>query len=77
MMQSLHIPKNMFNVIFAITRSIGWIANWREMMSAPAVKIFRPRQIYVGMKQREFVPIDQRDPAPGFKNEGSQQPDGN
>jgi citrate synthase len=31
-MQALHIPENMFNVIFAITRSIGWIANWREMM---------------------------------------------
>jgi len=32
LMQALHIPENMFNVIFAITRSIGWIANWREMM---------------------------------------------
>ena len=71
LMQSLHFPKNMFNVIFAITRSIGWIAHWREMMGAPVIKIFRPRQIYVGHKERDFIPIDQREPAPGFKHEDS------
>uniref|UniRef100_A0A7S3IQ05 Citrate synthase n=1 Tax=Strombidium inclinatum TaxID=197538 RepID=A0A7S3IQ05_9SPIT len=68
LMRALHIPENMFNVIFAITRSIGWIANWREMMGAGPIKIFRPRQIYVGHKARDFVPIDQRDPAPGFSH---------
>jgi len=43
LMKSIHIPENMFNVIFAITRSISWIANWREMMGESAIKIYRPR----------------------------------
>jgi citrate synthase len=50
----------MFCVIFAITRSLGWIAHWREMMSESMIRIGRPRQIYVGEKLREFVPIDER-----------------
>ena len=48
LMKSIHIPDNMFNVIFAITRSVGWIAHWREMMGESAIKIYRPRQVYVG-----------------------------
>jgi len=43
LMKSIHIPENMFNVIFAITRSIGWIAHWREMMGDSVIKIYRPR----------------------------------
>jgi len=65
-MKSIHIPENMFNVIFAITRSIGWIAHWREMIGDPVIKIYRPRQIYVGHEQREFVKIEDRQAAPGF-----------
>ena len=60
LMKSIHIPENMFNVIFAITRSIGWIAHWREMMGDPVIKIYRPRQIYVGQPARDFVPINER-----------------
>jgi citrate synthase len=56
----------MYNVIFAITRSIGWISHWKEMMGAPVIKIYRPRQIYVGQKLRKFVKLDDREPAPGF-----------
>lgn len=67
LMQSIHIPDNMFNVIFAVTRSIGWISHWREMMSDPVIKIYRPRQVYVGQPAREFVDIKNRAPAPGFK----------
>jgi len=65
-MKQIHIPENMFNVIFAITRSIGWIAHWREMMSDSVIKIYRPRQIYVGQPERDFVKIEDRPPAPGF-----------
>ena len=43
LMKSIHIPENMFNVIFSITRSIGWIAHWREMMGESVIKIYRPR----------------------------------
>jgi len=43
LMKLIHIPENMFNVIFAITRSIGWIAHWREMMGDSVIKIYRPR----------------------------------
>jgi len=66
LMKSIHIPENMFNVIFAITRSMGWIAHWREMMSDSVIKIYRPRQIYVGQPERKFVKIEDRPPAPGF-----------
>lgn len=48
LLKNLYIPQNMYNVIFAITRSIGWISHWKEMMGAQAIKIYRPRQIYVG-----------------------------
>eukprot|EP00347_Sterkiella_histriomuscorum_P019425 403341672 len=66
LLNTLQIPRNMFCVIFAITRSLGWIAQWREMMSEPVTRIGRPRQIYVGEKLREFVQIDNRKDAPGF-----------
>jgi citrate synthase len=52
--EALQIPQNMFCVIFAITRSLGWITHWREMMSEPVIRIGRPRQIYVGSKLRLF-----------------------
>ena len=60
LLSALQIPKNMFCVIFAITRSLGWVAHWREMMSEAVIRIGRPRQIYVGEGLREFVPIDKR-----------------
>ncbi len=56
----------MFCVIFAITRSLGWVAHWREMMSESVIRIGRPRQIYVGENLREFIPIDKREDAQGF-----------
>lgn len=66
LMKAIHIPENMFNVMFGISRSIGWIAHWREMMGDSAIKIYRPRQVYVGHPLREFVKIEDRPPAPGF-----------
>jgi citrate synthase len=65
--EALQIPHNMFCVVFAITRCLGWVTHWREMMSEPVIRIGRPRQIYVGRKLRPFVPIDQRIVAPGFE----------
>ncbi|MFY9923352.1 MAG: citrate synthase [Opitutaceae bacterium] len=59
-MRALGIPNSMFTVIFAIGRTPGWIANWREVASNPKGRIYRPRQIYVGPVKRDFVPMDQR-----------------
>lgn len=59
-LQALKIPRDMFTVIFALARSIGWIAQWREMMSEEVVKLGRPRQLYVGHTKREFYHINER-----------------
>jgi len=58
--RALNIPANMFTVMFAIARTVGWVAHWSEMISDPSQRIGRPRQIYVGAKQRDYVPIDER-----------------
>lgn len=58
--RALEIPTDMFTVMFAIGRAPGWIANWREVASNPKGRIYRPRQIYVGPAQRDYVPMDQR-----------------
>jgi citrate synthase len=50
----------MFTVLFAIGRLPGWIAQWREMMNDPATKIGRPRQVYVGAPERDYVPLNSR-----------------
>lgn len=47
-LQALKIPRDMFTVIFSLARTIGWITQWREMISEPTVKLGRPRQLYVG-----------------------------
>jgi citrate synthase len=58
--KALGIPVSMFTAIFAVARTVGWIAQWTEMISDPEQKIGRPRQLYVGSPQREFIPIAQR-----------------
>jgi citrate synthase len=58
--RALGIPTNMFTVMFAIGRTPGWIAHWKEMMEDPTTKIFRPRQIYTGPSQTRYTPIDER-----------------
>jgi citrate synthase len=50
----------MFTVMFAIARTVGWVAHWAEMIADPAMRIGRPRQVYTGPKQRQYVAIDQR-----------------
>jgi citrate synthase len=58
--RAMGIPVQMFTVLFAIGRLPGWIAHWKEMQEAPGKKICRPRQIYTGHLQREFVPVEKR-----------------
>ncbi len=58
--RAIGIPTNMFTVMFALGRQPGWIAQWKEMMETPNLKIGRPRQIYVGPKERSYTPIAQR-----------------
>jgi citrate synthase len=59
--EAMEIPTNMFTVIFAIPRTAGWIAQWMEMQEDPETKIARPRQIYTGARERDYVPLDDRD----------------
>ena len=57
---ALGIPVNMFTVMFAVGRTVGWITHWMEMISEPGQKIGRPRQLYVGPATRDVLPMDQR-----------------
>ncbi|WP_455481230.1 citrate synthase [Bartonella sp. B12(2025)] len=59
-LKALGFPTEMFTVLFALARSVGWIAQWKEMIEDPAQKIGRPRQLYTGHAMREYVPIDKR-----------------
>jgi citrate synthase len=58
--KALGIPISMFTVMFALGRSVGWAAHWREMISDPAGKIARPRQLYQGPAKRDYVDIKKR-----------------
>jgi citrate synthase len=57
---ALGIPRSMFTVMFAIARTVGWVAHWQEMIADPGMRIGRPRQLYTGPVQRDFVPVDKR-----------------
>src|SRR3954452_503651 len=59
--EALNLPTEMFTVMFAIPRTSGWVAQWLEMVDDKEQKIARPRQVYTGERDREYVPIDQRD----------------
>ena len=58
--RALGIPTSMFTVMFALGRSVGWTAHWREMISDPKTKIARPRQLYIGKREQKYVPITSR-----------------
>jgi citrate synthase len=60
-LNAIGIPKSMFTVIFALSRSIGWITQWREMISECGIRIGRPRQLYVGQIDREFKKREERE----------------
>ncbi len=59
-LRAMGIPLDMFTVIFALARTVGWISHWNEMMEDPESRIGRPRQLYVGPRKRDYVPIEQR-----------------
>ena len=58
--RAMGIPVSMFTCIFALARTVGWIAQWNEMIGEPDQKIGRPRQLFTGSTRREFVPMDAR-----------------
>ena len=58
--QAMGFPVDMFPVLFAIPRTSGWLAQWQEMLEDPEQKIARPRQIYLGAGERDYLPIDKR-----------------
>jgi citrate synthase len=60
MYQAMGFPPEMFTVLFAIPRTAGWLAQWQELVNDPEQKITRPRQIYIGSEEREFVPMEKR-----------------
>jgi citrate synthase len=59
-LKAMGFPTSMFTVLFAIARTVGWVAQWNEMIEDPTQKIGRPRQLYTGPTQRNYVPIAQR-----------------
>lgn len=59
-LRALGIPINMFTVIFALARTVGWLAHWMEMRADPDSRIGRPRQLYTGYGRRNYIPLDQR-----------------
>jgi citrate synthase len=58
--RALGLPPAMFTPVFAVARTVGWVAHWNEMMTDPETRITRPRQLYVGPGERPIVPIEQR-----------------
>ena len=54
------IPVSMFTVLFAVARTVGWIAQWKEMIEDPGQRIGRPRQLFTGEVERAYVPMSKR-----------------
>jgi citrate synthase len=59
-LSAIGFPTTMFTALFALARTVGWVAQWNEMISDPEQKIGRPRQLYTGPTQRDYVPVEQR-----------------
>jgi citrate synthase len=59
-LRALGFPPEMFTVLFAVARTVGWISQWKEMIEDPAYKIGRPRQLYTGAGPRSYTKIDKR-----------------
>jgi citrate synthase len=59
-LKALGFPTSMFTALFALARTVGWIAQWKEMIVDPHQKIGRPRQLYTGARQRDYVPVEKR-----------------
>ena len=59
-LKAMGFPSSMFTVLFALARTVGWVAQWKEMIEDPGQRISRPRQLYTGYEPREFIPLDKR-----------------
>ncbi len=59
-LKAIGFPLSMFTVLFAISRTVGWVAQWKEMIEEPALRIGRPRQLYTGPAQRPYIDLDKR-----------------
>ena len=59
-LSALGFPTSMFTVLFALARTVGWISQWNEMLEDPSQKIGRPRQLYSGELERNYIPISNR-----------------
>jgi citrate synthase len=59
-LKAMGFPTDMFTVLFAVARTAGWIAQWKEMIGDPSQKIGRPRQLYTGAPQRDYVTVSRR-----------------
>jgi citrate synthase len=59
-LNAIGFPSDMFTALFALARTVGWVAQWNEMISDPEQKIGRPRQLYTGATHREYVPVGKR-----------------
>jgi len=60
--RALGLPPAMFTPVFAVARTVGWVAHWNEMIGDPETRLFRPRQLYAGPGERAVVPISERAP---------------
>ena len=59
-LEAMGFPTSMFTVLFALARTVGWLAQWKEMIEDPDMRISRPRQLYVGATKRPYVDIKKR-----------------
>ena len=59
-LKAMGFPTSMFTALFAVSRTVGWISQWQEMIEDPEQRIGRPRQVYTGARERDYVPIDRR-----------------
>ena len=59
-LKAMGFPTEMFTVLFAVARTVGWVSQWKEMIEEPTQKIGRPRQLYTGSVERPFVAVDKR-----------------
>ena len=59
-LEAMGFPTSMFTPIFALSRTVGWISQWKEQLADPAMKIGRPRQLYLGETERNYIDIEDR-----------------
>ncbi|HEX4617327.1 MAG TPA: citrate/2-methylcitrate synthase, partial [Stellaceae bacterium] len=59
-LKAMGFPTSMFTVLFAIARTVGWVAQWTEMIADPDSKLMRPRQLFTGSTERHYVPVEKR-----------------